>query len=245
MHEDQSPTTPPLTRLQWLPRSRLTANSWNPNRVAPTELDLLVTSLVENNWTQPVVSRAVEDRDGLEIVDGFHRWTVSERDEVAELTAGVRPGENRSTREIELEATLLRLLDALDDDPAGDTSSNVRAEAREQMQRYDVEDEKFAGEILIPVVQLEGCDMATLMMATVRHNRARGSHGVIRMADIVVELAGAGVDEHEIAHRLGMDKEEVVRLKQRGKMTERAAVATGAMSKAWHAEMKDGTEDPK
>jgi hypothetical protein len=55
-------------------------------------------------------------------------------------------------------------------------------------------------------------------MATIRHNRARGSHLVVRMADIVAELASFGVEPPEIGRRLGMEAEEVRRLLHRGAM---------------------------
>ena len=50
--------------------------------------------------------------------------------------------------------------------------------------------------------------------STIRHNRARGSHGIRPMSDIVVELAKMGWDDEKICKRLGMDLDEVIRLKQ-------------------------------
>jgi ParB-like chromosome segregation protein Spo0J len=57
----------------------------------------------------------------------------------------------------------------------------------------------------------EKCDR---MSATVRHNRARGRHRVDAMSDIVVELTRRGWKEKRIANELGMDADEVLRLKQ-------------------------------
>ena len=74
----------------------------------------------------------------------------------------------------------------------------------------------------IPVVRVD-VDRGTHILSTVRMNRARGSHHVVRMADLVAELAGIGMSDEEIAERAQMQEEEVFRLKQRGKMTERAA----------------------
>lgn len=224
---------PPLARLTWVPRESLRANNWNPNHVSPTELDLLVTSLTENNWTQPIVRQP----DG-EIVDGFHRWTISERDEVAELTAGVRPGENISTRERELESALAALLDEVVLADASDATMAAVKVARDVLADVPTVPE---GSILIPTVELTADD-ATLRMATIRHNRARGNHGVLKMADIVVDLAAMGIPDDEIASRLGMESIEVERLRQRGKMTERAVSKDGELSKAWSVEMRDGYE---
>lgn len=50
--------------------------------------------------------------------------------------------------------------------------------------------------------------------STIRHNRARGSHGIRPMADIVVELTKMGWDDTKICDRLGMELDEVLRLKQ-------------------------------
>jgi len=50
--------------------------------------------------------------------------------------------------------------------------------------------------------------------ATIRHNRARGVHGVLPMTDIVVTLLQAGWKEADVARELGMDEEEVLRFKQ-------------------------------
>lgn len=65
----------------------------------------------------------------------------------------------------------------------------------------------------VPVVVLEHT-LAERMAATVQFNRARGVHQVELMGDLVQALVGQGLDDHEIATHLGMDDEEVFRLKQ-------------------------------
>ena len=50
--------------------------------------------------------------------------------------------------------------------------------------------------------------------ATIRHNRARGVHGVLPMTAIVVTLLKAGWSEADVARELGMDNDEVLRFKQ-------------------------------
>jgi len=52
------------------------------------------------------------------------------------------------------------------------------------------------------------------MAATIRHNRARGTHEVQGMAEIVAELHLKGVSDKRIAEQLGMEKDEILRLKQ-------------------------------
>lgn len=52
------------------------------------------------------------------------------------------------------------------------------------------------------------------MASTIRHNRARGSHDVDLMSNIVKELHELGRSDAWIAKHLGMDKDELLRLKQ-------------------------------
>lgn len=68
---------------------------------------------------------------------------------------------------------------------------------------------------LVPVVRIAP-DPAQQRMATIRHNRARGAHQVLKMADIVGELVELGLEPAEIAQRVGMDMEEVNRMIFRG-----------------------------
>ena len=50
--------------------------------------------------------------------------------------------------------------------------------------------------------------------STIRHNRARGKHQIQAMSDIVVELSRKNWPDEKIANELGMDADEVLRLKQ-------------------------------
>jgi ParB-like chromosome segregation protein Spo0J len=152
----------PLATLEWMPREALSKNLWNPNKQAPPEHRLLKLSILESGWTQPIVARPLDG--ALEIVDGFHRWTIAADPDVAALTEG-----------------------------------------------------------LVPVVVLPQTDPATARMATVRHNRARGTHHVLGMAAIVNDLIADGIAPDEIGRRLGMDAEEVSRLADRGDMLARHA----------------------
>ena len=52
------------------------------------------------------------------------------------------------------------------------------------------------------------------MASTIRHNRARGSHDVDLMSNIVKELHELGRSDAWISKHLGMDKDEILRLKQ-------------------------------
>lgn len=65
---------------------------------------------------------------------------------------------------------------------------------------------------LVPVVTVSPKDKAQQQMATIRHNRARGTHGVLEMSNIVKDMVEQGLSGEEIMKRLMMEKEEVVRL---------------------------------
>lgn len=156
----------PVNRVQWVDRAQLKPNHYNPNHVAPPELELLITSILEDGWTQPIV--ALPD---WTIVDGFHRYTVSGDPRLMERTGG-----------------------------------------------------------LVPVVVVE-LDPTHRMMSTIRHNRARGEHGVLPMANIVRTMYEEGVPQDEIQKRLGMEDEEVERLLDRSGMTIRGSAE--GFGRAW------------
>ncbi len=107
----------PISGVMWVHRDQLKPNHYNPNRVAPAEVEGLIISILEDGWTQPIVVRP-----DYTIVDGFHRYTVSA-------------------------------------DPRLIT--------------------RYGG--MVPVVMLAVCDVHA-MMSTIRHNRMRGTHGVLKMA---------------------------------------------------------------
>ena len=65
----------------------------------------------------------------------------------------------------------------------------------------------------VPVVILDE-PVDELMNATIRFNRARGTHQIDRMSNIVAELINDGCTGEEISKNLGMDADEVLRLKQ-------------------------------
>jgi len=67
----------------------------------------------------------------------------------------------------------------------------------------------------LPVVVLAKIDQNARRLATIRHNRARGTHAVIEMASIVRFLLEHEMTIPEIMARLGMTEEEVNRCKRR------------------------------
>lgn len=76
----------PLKSLQWVERTRLHANDYNPNKVTEDNLQLLMQSILTNGWTLPIVCRP-----DYTIIDGFHRWTVSGREPLYSKLGGKCP----------------------------------------------------------------------------------------------------------------------------------------------------------
>lgn len=65
---------------------------------------------------------------------------------------------------------------------------------------------------LLPIVVIHK-DINDRMASTVRHNRARGKHSVAGMASMVFEMLENGWTDADICNELGMETEEIVRLK--------------------------------
>jgi ParB-like chromosome segregation protein Spo0J len=65
----------------------------------------------------------------------------------------------------------------------------------------------------MPVVVIEK-DISNRMASTIRHNRARGSHSIELMNNVVSELVQAGMSDAWILKNIGMDADELLRLKQ-------------------------------
>jgi ParB-like chromosome segregation protein Spo0J len=144
----------PVADVRWVPLSKVEANTYNPNKVAANELRLLHLSIVEDGFTQPVVTFHDADRDRYVVVDGFHRYLTM-----------VRHDDLRG--------------------PRGD---------------------------LLPIVVIDA-PIEKRMASTVRHNRARGKHQVTGMAQIVFGMLEEGMSDEEVCAGLGMEADELVRLK--------------------------------
>jgi len=163
----------PLDSIEWIERSAVRPNDYNPNKQAGPEFRLLKISILSDGWTQPIV--VYDDQSGSQpvIVDGEHRWRVSEDPEVSALTGG-----------------------------------------------------------LIPVVRIVGT-LSARMMSTIRHNRARGEHGVLPMGQIVCELLQQGNSIEDVCFLLQMEDEEVNRLAERAGMPEVTVREKQTFSNGW------------
>lgn len=65
----------------------------------------------------------------------------------------------------------------------------------------------------LPVVVIDK-PIEQRMASTIRHNRARGSHSIELMTNIVAELVDSGMSDAWIMKNIGMDADELLRLKQ-------------------------------
>jgi ParB-like chromosome segregation protein Spo0J len=177
LHEVSPLKHHPVDLILWLPAESVVSNDYNPNSVAPPEMQLLELSISKDGYTQPVVTWL--DGDKRETVDGFHRGLV------------------------------------------GKTSEVVRSSTK--------------GYLPVTTANSNRTDRNDRMAATIRHNRARGKHRVEAMSNIVQELVRRNWSNEKIAKELGMDADEVLRLKQ---VTGLASLfAEREFSEAWEPEV--------
>ncbi|MDR1892924.1 MAG: ParB/RepB/Spo0J family partition protein [Oscillospiraceae bacterium] len=156
---------------------KIQANSYNPNKVPPPEMKLLVKSILEDGYTMPIVCYHMADVDRYEIVDGFHRYMAMKTcPEIAEREGGCLP------------------------------------------------------------VSVIDKPLSERIASTIRHNRARGVHSIDIMVDIVKQLTEAGLGDDWIMKNIGMDADELLRLKQISGLA--ALFADGEFSKSWESDGK-------
>jgi ParB-like chromosome segregation protein Spo0J len=165
----------PVDFVRWVKNDLVQPNDYNPNKVAPPEMELLYLSIKEDGYTQPIVAYR---EDGLNIVvDGFHRHRVGkEKKDICDSVHGYLPI----------------------------TEVNPDREGKD-------------------------CRIAS----TIRHNRARGKHTVDGMSGIVLELSRRNWNDKKISKELGLDMDEVLRLKQISGLAD--AFADQEFSEAWEA----------
>ena len=75
LHEE-CPIKQPIDYVMWVPIEKVEPNGYNPNSVAPVEMELLYISIKKDGYTQPVVTIYDKKKDKYVIVDGFHRYYV-------------------------------------------------------------------------------------------------------------------------------------------------------------------------
>lgn len=90
---------------------------------------------------------------------------------------------------------------------------------------------RVRGYLPVTVIRPDRTDRPDRIASTIRHNRARGKHQVQAMSEIVLELARRNWSDEKIARELGMDADEVLRLKQITGLAE--MFADREFSEAW------------
>lgn len=82
----------PAYNIIAVPIDKVKSNDYNPNSVAPPEMELLETSIWEDGYTMPIVCYYDEGEDVYIVVDGFHRYrTMRESKRIYERENGMLP----------------------------------------------------------------------------------------------------------------------------------------------------------
>lgn len=82
----------PVDFVRWVKNSSVGANDYNPNTVAPPEMELLRLSINNDGYTQPIVTFSNSELHDFEVIDGFHRHRVGkEFDDIRERVHGYLP----------------------------------------------------------------------------------------------------------------------------------------------------------
>lgn len=91
LHEVSPFNTEPVDCVLWVKNDSVHANDYNPNSVAPPEMELLRLSISNDGYTQPIVS--MDNNNGTrEVIDGFHRNRVGkECDDIQKRVHGYLP----------------------------------------------------------------------------------------------------------------------------------------------------------
>jgi len=92
MHEISPFNSEPVDCVLWVKNETVHANDYNPNSVAPPEMELLRLSISSDGYTQPIVSMLEDDMQTREVIDGFHRNRVGkECEEIQKRVHGYLP----------------------------------------------------------------------------------------------------------------------------------------------------------
>lgn len=91
LHEVSPFNSEPVDCVLWVKNNLVQANDYNPNNVAPPEMELLRLSISNDGYTQPIVSMPNDDGT-IEVIDGFHRNRVGkECDDIQKRVKGYLP----------------------------------------------------------------------------------------------------------------------------------------------------------
>ena len=72
----------PIDYVKWEYSENVVANDYNPNKVAPPEMELLEVSILNDGYTQPIVTWNNYEKSKTEVIDGFHRTRVGKESKI-------------------------------------------------------------------------------------------------------------------------------------------------------------------
>lgn len=109
IHNNSPFKNEPVDLVLWVNNTSVQANDYNPNSVAPPEMELLKLSILEDGYTQPIVT--YDEKTNRTVVDGFHRNRVGkESAEVKNRVHGFLPvvtiNENRTDKSDRIASTI-------------------------------------------------------------------------------------------------------------------------------------------
>jgi ParB-like chromosome segregation protein Spo0J len=109
LHNNSPFKNEPVDLVLWVHNTSVQANDYNPNSVAPPEMELLKLSILEDGYTQPIVT--YDEKVNRTVVDGFHRNRVGkESNEVKQRVHGFLPvvtiNENRTDKSDRIASTI-------------------------------------------------------------------------------------------------------------------------------------------
>jgi len=82
LHENSPFKNEPVDCVLWVKNDNVVANDYNPNKVAPPEMELLEVSIMNDGYTQPIVTWDNHEKNKIEVIDGFHRNRVGKESRV-------------------------------------------------------------------------------------------------------------------------------------------------------------------
>jgi hypothetical protein len=82
IHKNSPFQNEPVDYVKWVINENVVANDYNPNKVAPPEMELLEVSILNDGYTQPIVTWENPDKEAIEVIDGFHRNRVGKESKI-------------------------------------------------------------------------------------------------------------------------------------------------------------------
>lgn len=82
IHEMSPFKNEPVDFVKWVQCENVVSNDYNPNKVAPPEMELLEVSIMNDGYTQPIVTWSNDDKGKIEVIDGFHRNRVGKESKI-------------------------------------------------------------------------------------------------------------------------------------------------------------------